>query len=989
MADNTSNGNSNSNEQRRRRPRRRNNAETSMGTRNNQTTLATESSSSSSSVLRATAPAFVLTPSQTIRSTSTTPTTGGASAAGEIHQANNNALAENSKLNKNKGNEEENNTSSTTGKKSRNRRGGNNRQRGPKTSPHEHCQQNPGLQKPNSDGPSMMDDESTREVSPQVATSGNQPRGSWMKGGAGGERNKPSPSESTSPIRSAVGNNKPRTNNQKKKTNKPKKRYPWRRFIPKGTVDPITLESLQSLEYPPFALCADDPYIPVPVWPIEEEENDDEAKRKNNDKPSVEELNRRRLAEQWGSALLPKNAENESTNDDTNSTKKPVVPLRERPLNLYDGRALAYYLVSQLQFIDPLNRRDLTRPELIILDRYLTRHGFTDVHVTEAYDAKGITLSTAGSAATTAQGRADILQQMAQQLLNSLFTGHSVSAVRRGGDGNDDATTTRQIRSNAESFSLQEQYAAMQRQEQARFRQAQQAPNAAAPRGFGEAAYYGSAEDGGIMIIDDDENPGMRGGEFPALNGAAGDADTPRLNLYSSSRITDRYGEGSRPTGAMAFPPLAPPSQAGSGNTATVDQTTHASNKKQPPKASKTLSIITGIVKKTSEEEKQRQWEAREAARRKAMLSNLAFGVNPSMVDRQQGLLTPPQATDGPVISEEQLQRNRAFAEALGVKPKTQRHYSSGWSRPVDGALSLDEYGNELDAALYSEVLIAVARQRMPLLLKLEKKWKAFLVDDKAASLPLNPMDKPSRTFVHHYSDFWNLKTESFDPEPKRYVHCVKLLETRMPNPLLSDVAANWRGPLPDVSRIHLSDHESQQTAGQPSRSRELPPPPDRVPLPLKPRSMSPGAERRYLPPVTEKGGAGLVEANAPNAARSTALLGRDRPKLELAPRTVPLELPPYDPHQRQQEMDASAAMAAYDAAEDLRRREARMAERRQRERDAEEKKRQALEKAFASDDEEEERDNRGRGRGSSVDDSDSEWGDEPQPVYAGSDEED
>jgi hypothetical protein len=886
---------------------------------------------------------------------------------------------------------------------------------------------------------------STNSSTNPIAGKNKSRKGGGKKGGGPGRDGNgnggPITTNNNNNTGNTVGNaqQKSKTNNSTPNKKKNKKKYPWRKFIPNGTVDPITLEDLIGLEYPPFAVCADDPYIPVPVWPVLREEDQGSKNDDNNNKPSVEELNRQRLAEQWGTSLLS------NATGSNNDEKKAILPLSERPLNLYDGRALAYYLVSQLQFIDPLNRRDLTRPELLNLDKYLIRHGFTDVNVTEAYDAKGITLSTAGSAATTAQGRADILQQMAQQLLNSLFTGHSVSSIPNP------TTHPTSRRSQAASFSLQEQYAAMQRQEQqqARFREAQlqqhqNAGNGTASGFGGDADYYGSYEDeddGRIMIIDDDENPGLRGG----VDGGGGGMDFPSLNetvvpssrtgnVFSSSRITDRYGTGSAPTAAAAFPPLSALSNSTTtGGGSDVDGN---GNKKPPTKASKTLSKITAVVKKTSEEEKQRQWEAREAARRKAMMSNLAFGVKPFVLDRSsQGMALAGQSSsvlgsggvvDGPTlggaVSEEQLQRNRAFAEALGVKLKTQRHYSSGWSRPVDSTNhrpNLDEYGMDLDAALYPDILIAVAKQKIPLLLKLEKKWRTFLMDDKAASLPLNPMDKPSRTLVHHYAEYWSLKTESFDPEPKRYVHCVKLLETKMPYPLLSEVVTHWRGPLPDISRVHLSDLESQQqaqqqqqqTAGQSSRSREIPPPPERVPSHLKARSFSPtsgggggigGVDGRYNnmgggTAATAVGGGGqlltmMMDSNggAPNAVRSNALLGRERPKLDLAPRTVPLELPPYDPKEHERD---STATATYDAAEDLRKREARIVERKQKEREAEERKRLALEKVFASDDEDEEedkgRDNRGRPRAvNDGNDSDDEWGDEPQAVYDGSDDE-
>jgi R3H domain len=606
--------------------------------------------------------------------------------------------------------------------------------------------------------------------------------------------------------------------NQKKNPpnkRKPKKKYPWRRFLPKGSVDPITLENLQTLEYPPFALCADKPYDPVPVWPVPEDTDEkykEEISKTHKvlSEPDLEELNRRRLAEQWGDKVLSHSDGEEKKPPARDEPASNPPPPSKRPYNLFDGRALAYYMISQLQFIDPLNRRDLTRPELVNLDEYLKRHGLYtgDLNVTEAYDAKGITLSSAGAAAATAQGRANIMQQMGQQLLNALFTGQSVSSVEgrnRGGRTRDQDTTERQ---QAQSYSLQEQYAALQRQEHALAQQRHGASASHEPY-LGDSGVYGSIDadgGGGFMIVDDDEHPELRGGamvgnhivqperrerdDFPALASTSGDGrhNASASLAYSASHIARRYGDDLRRPD-IPFPAL--PSRPGSQ----AAPAPAAAPAAAPPKtgSSKTLSKISGLVKKTDPEERQRQWEAREAARKRAMMSNLSYGMNPSLTNAADSLLTPPSLFEDDAVntaSEEKLERNRAFAEALGVKPATQRQISSGWSRPTDKKDVLDEFKEELSAAVYPQELLVLARERMPLLLKLEKKWKTFLVDDTSASLSLYPMDKPGRKLVHHYAEFWNLKTESFDPEPKRYVHCVKLPSTHMPHPLLSNAAS-------------------------------------------------------------------------------------------------------------------------------------------------------------------------------------------------------
>ena len=917
---------------------------------------------------------MMLTPSQAIRGSS-----GGSSC-----NPNNNkqGKASDPKINDNDNNNTKQNNNNNNNNNRNRRRRGNNR--------NQNQQQNNQKAESScteaSNTNNGKDDKTTSDSNPGEVTSSdaptNQQSNNRKKGGQrGGKKNKNTTTTnnnnkgSNQQHEGNKKNNPKHLNNNKNNNNnnkKPRKKYPWRRYIPVGTVDPITLENLQTLEYPPFALCADKPYVPV-TWPVQDDDDDNKTGNNNNKSEDVgiaskkvpseadlEELNRKRLAEQWGLELLKSDAEEENnpsrklTGKEKSDSDPPPPPLSKRPYNLFDGRALAYYMVSQLQFIDPLNRRDLTRPELVNLDHYLVRHGlFTgDLKVTEAYDAKGVTLSSAGAAAATAQGRADIMQQMAQQLLNSLFVGHSVTTGR-----NNSATVPSEPHGRqASTLSLQEQYAALQRQEQEIAQQQQRqtfAPFAGASD-FGADNIYGPVDSGaGFIVIDDDENPEMRGrNDFPSLSASAGDEGRNDYHnigpFYSASHIADRYaGNGMRssavPSTDTAFPALSASSYV-SNREATGAAASSSNNKKPPSKASKTLAKISGLVKKTDPEEKQRQWEAREAARRKAMMSNMSFGMNHSMADTSTGLLLPPQLAPDTITtaSQEKIERNKAFAEALGVKPATQRYYKSGWARPTESNVSLDEFGNELDAALYPEMLIAAARERMPQVLKLEKKLKSFLMDDRAASLPLNPMDKATRALVHQYAEFWNLKTESFDPEPKRYINCVKMLETHTPYPLLTDAVKNWRGPLPEVPTSFFSDHTSQQTAGQVSKSRELS------------SSVADVANSRF-----------------------DGLLEKERTKLQLSARTVPLELLPFESQQQKE------AAAAYDAAEDLKKQQERIEEKRRRKREAEEKKKQLLEKVFASDDEENESKSR---EASSDNDS---WGDEPEALFTGSDDED
>jgi len=232
------------------------------------------------------------------------------------------------------------------------------------------------------------------------------------------------------------------------------------------------------------------------------------------------------------------------------------------------------------------------------------------------------------------------------------------------------------------------------------------------------------------------------------------------------------------------------------------------------------------------------------------------------------------------------------------VQPATmrQQNLNAGWARTAgaDGRIALDEFGNELNAAIYPQALIMSAIDRMPLLLKIEKKWKTFLADDKAASVPLSYMDRKARTFTHQYSDFWRLHTESFDAEPKRYIHCVKLAETCTPQPLLSYVARTWRpGVTPTLESVAAAkafkeqalDHTSQQTAGQSTTSQSKPARVAEVSIgvDLANVSIAETPPTVIVPPTHEALG-GRFDVDA-----------AERPKLELAKRTIPLELPPAD----------------------------------------------------------------------------------------------
>mmetsp|Transcript_12011 Transcript_12011/g.16035 ORF Transcript_12011/g.16035 Transcript_12011/m.16035 type:complete len:989 (+) Transcript_12011:67-3033(+) len=785
-------------------------------------------------------------------------------------------------------------------------------------------------------------------------------------------------------------------------------KFSWRKQIPPGTVDPISLESLKSLKYPPFALAANPPHTPIPTWP----ETPSESLGKKGDgkagsSSDIEKEQRRILEEQWGKVLTGDDVAGEDEQSNNAASSSPTESSK-RYYHLFDGRVLAYYLVSQLQFIDPMNRRDLTRDELLNLDSYLKRHKLGRAGVVEAYDAHGKTISTAGVAGQTERGRAEILQQEASSLLAALFSGGSSG---NGGGG-----------SNGFQNDFERQYMAHER---TRSRQQQQRGG----RGRTDRGTGGEDEDqgiyahdhGGMLIIDDDENPGLRGGISQAigdetgLDASDGSGGVPPSTLYSARHIAETHSHGARAR-ADNFPALP---VAASG----AEVADNSQDKGEPTvtaKPSRSLKTISKTVKKTDPAEIARQKKARDEARRRAALANLAY-MDPSLgnasvaMDPNQGLASASNgaftASTGP--TEGQILRNQAMADALGVAPATLR-INAGWARPTATKVELDEFGNELGVSQYPDSLILEARDKyMGELLKLERRWKAFLADDKAASHPLRPMHRELRKFVHEYSDFWRLHTESFDPEPRRYVHCVKLRDTSAPYPLLSEAVRKWRGPgtlpaapvqiiatgekklpngtrslekPPDASIVSSPDAKTQ-SAGQTTTSRELTwLYEDRVPLNLAPRSVPldapPGAMFEFADGSSLPEGEQIEAAETQPSSRFSDLHaneGRERIRLNLAPRTVPREMPEYRP----------PTQSTYDAADAMERiRKAKDAERKRLQQKEEDRK-ALLAEAFASDSESEgEKEKSGKkiyARQKS--DSSSDW-EEEEALFHGSDEE-
>jgi hypothetical protein len=680
---------------------------------------------------------------------------------------------------------------------------------------------------------------------------------------------------------------------------KSRKRFPWRKHIPPQSVDPISLESLLSLSYPPFALVASEPYEPVPEWPIPESMQTDSQLTVdlNENKEDEDERRKRILLEQWGGK-----APNALTEKATKELEESISSLQSpRHYHLYDGRALAYYMVSQLQFIDPLNRRDLTRPEIVMLDQYLRRHGFADLSVTEAYDKRGITISTASGFANTEAGRAAILQQEATLLLNALFGDPSASVNR---------ADTISLPQTAQPINrIRAQYQAHEQQ-----RQQQRSNRPQRNREEEDIGVYG-VHGQGLVVIDDSLNPGLRGtlSTFVPTQIASSSVTG---SLWAAGHIASRFGSMNAPSND--FPSLSDVSTQSRSSRSITDNSYETKKKLLVAKPAPTLTAITKVVKKTSPEELQRQREARQEARRRAAAANLPFGVG---LVSDDAVAVQHVASDvsssGFAASEAQLERNKALAEALGVKSKG------------SNAVGLSsEFEDELKVVVYPDSLIVQARERQGVLMKIERKWTQLMRDDTSSSLSLNPMDRATRVFVHEYSDFWNFHTESFDPEGRRYIHCRKMTKSRIPTPLLSEAVRNWRGPILVVRAIPTAHAE-------------------RMHLALKPRTVSPLAPTDpalSLSGLSISGSVAtltMLETNEPVNSRVEGLV-RERPKLQLQQRSLPTKLPPLQ----------SPNVNTFDTAEELDRQRRRMDEKALKEKKRKEREQRVLEAAFASDDE-------------------------------------
>ena len=764
----------------------------------------------------------------------------------------------------------------------------------------------------------------------QGSAKGTQKQRSKKKGGQQRDRPNPEANQVT------PQQQQPSNADRKKKKKRSNGRKTWREFIPAGLDDPISLEPLDQLLYPPFAIVVEPPY--VPIWPGMWPPPPPDARPATSTTDDEKEREMAIMREQWGdhnvSAVLAKTKDDQSNDADSKRSSADATlatttiingdnSIQGRHVNLFDGRVLAYYLVSTLQFIDPYNRRDLTRGELQALDAYLELHRLGNAGVVEAYDDKGVTLSTAGRAAQSATGRAEILQQEARSILGSFFAqgggsgGGGASSSRLQGQSRERQRDTRRVHSlgnlregvEPAANSFQRMYAAQQGETGRNNIPQSLIHGQGQPPDLHDIGIY-EGDGGGLLLIDDDINPGLRSGMLRN--------NTEMGGSYSARHIAERHSHVAQ-IREGAFPTLP------SASAAVAADSGDAASKKGPPLQpsvpSRSLSKISKVVAKTDKKQIEKMIKAREEAERRALLSNLNF-FNPggpsgtAAVSLSNNSTVPSTHMKNIPPSEAVLERNRNVAMALGVTPSTVRSNGptlTGWARPVTQASAsvLTDIGNEFQKELdiyvearYTDSLLSEAKDRMSELLKLESKWKKFLVDDRAMSCSLKPMLRPTRKFVHEYSDFWKLHTESFDPEGRRYVYCVKLEDTHAPYPLLSDAARKWRGPTRPTTgpSMAIVDLAMLPTGPAPKLSADVAVPAaidgwrteQRVPLKLVPRTMAGGVAK----PISESTMGGMTRSSStpllsmtgerPPPPRFAALHDKERPRLQLAPRSIP-----------------------------------------------------------------------------------------------------
>lgn len=143
---------------------------------------------------------------------------------------------------------------------------------------------------------------------------------------------------------------------------------------------------------------------------------------------------------------------------------------------------------------------------------------------------------------------------------------------------------------------------------------------------------------------------------------------------------------------------------------------------------------------------------------------------------------SPPRRVDT-----EMLERNRRVAEGLGIAPRVG---GSMWDRSDP----LRAFEVELEAPKWPKDLIQWALKNIDMVEKLERRVAVNIADESVRNTGINlkPMPKEVRKKVHEWAEFYSVKHEACDYEPKRYIWIRKTSESKVPGQLLSEAARNY-----------------------------------------------------------------------------------------------------------------------------------------------------------------------------------------------------
>ena len=359
----------------------------------------------------------------------------------------------------------------------------------------------------------------------------------------------------------------------------------------------------------------------------------------------------------------------------------------------------------------------------------------------------------AGQLGQTAAGRNVILQQEARNILNAIFIDNR--ARGDGNWGNSDDNRRNQHTAQRQSWNnSQRRYWTGERNE-ANNNEQQESPT------VNNNATGVASHEGGMTFIDDDVNPAYRSG-IPSTS----DGGWSSIVSHEQRINADNF-----------------PSLQATTTEATQQKGNNETKKESKPRGS--LQKISNVITKSNPASIAKQKAAREEFQQRAALANIPY--NPFTATNTI------HTEESEASLEAKVSRNKQLAEALGIQPSTIR-INKGWARPTDD----DEiYRQELQTINYTVAFVSFLKDNpnipMTTITKVEKKLKSFLLDDTSASYSFAPMKKDMRKFVHEYcADYWKLETQSYDLEPRRYVHVRKLKDTYMPNPLISEVLPSY-----------------------------------------------------------------------------------------------------------------------------------------------------------------------------------------------------